>query len=141
MAQIQFFEKPKCINGEKQKNILKKAGNDIECINILEYPWNSDELAPFIKDKQPTDFMNYTAPKIKNGDIVPEELDYDAAVSLMVKEPILIKRPLIKVDGMSIQGFHDKRLIPYLGSWDGREDVITCPNLQTISCDESAKTK
>ena len=58
-------------------------------------------------------------------------------VSLMIENPILIKRTLIRVDGMSIQGFTDERLTPYLGLWDGKDDVITCLNLQTISCDDS----
>jgi arsenate reductase-like glutaredoxin family protein len=80
--------------------------------------------------------MNHTAPAIKKGEIVPENLQHDEAVTLMIENPILIKRPLIRVDGMSIQGFTDERLTPYLGAWDGKDDVITCPNLRSISCDE-----
>ena len=52
---------------------------------------------------------------------------------------VLIKGPLIRVDYMSIQGFTDERLNPYLGSWDGQDDVVTCPNLQSISCDDGEK--
>lgn len=137
MALIQFFEKPGCINGEKQKKILKDAGHVLECINILEHPWNRDELAPFIDKKEPASIMNYTAPAIKKGDIVPEKLPLDEAVSLMIQNPILIKRPLIRVDGVSIQGFTDERLAPYLGTWDGKDDVVTCPNLRSLSCDEN----
>ncbi len=140
MACIQFFEKPGCINGEKQKRILIEAGNVLECVNILEHPWTREELAPFFAGKEPSLIMNYTAPAIKKGEIVPAKLQYNEAVSLMIENPILIKRPLIRVDGLSIQGFMDKRLIPYLGSWNGQDDVTTCPNLQTISCDESKKT-
>lgn len=84
--------------------------------------------------------MNYTAPAIKTGQIVPANLHYDEAVARMIEDPILIKRPLIRVDGLSIQGFMDERLAPYLGSWNGREDVVTCPNLQTISCDDKNQT-
>lgn len=136
MTFIQFFEKPGCINGEKQKNILIEAGNDLECINILEHTWSREELAPFIADKEPSLIMNHTAPAIKKGEIVPENLQHDEAVALMIENPILIKRPLIRVDGMSIQGFTDERLTPYLGAWDRKNDVITCPNIRSISCDE-----
>lgn len=136
MAFIQFFEKPGCINGEKQKRILSEAGNILECVDILEHPWSKEELDSFFQAKEPTLIMNHTAPAIKNKEIVPASLQYDEAVSLMIKNPILIKRPLIRVDGLSIQGFTDERLIPYLGSWDGKDDVITCPNLQTLSCDD-----
>lgn len=136
MAYIQFFEKPGCINGEKQKNILVEAGNTLECVNILDHPWTPEELAPFLLSKDPTMIMNHTAPAIKSGEINPENLSYDEAVALMVENPILIKRPLVRVDGLSIQGFTDKRLNPYLGSWDKKNDVTTCPNLQSISCDD-----
>lgn len=136
MAFIQFFEKPGCINGEKQKNILIEAGNILECLNILEHSWNREELALFIAVKDPTLIMNYTAPAIKKGEIIPANLSYDEAVTLMIENPLLIKRPLIRVDGMSVQGFTDERLTPYLGSWDGTDDVITCPNLLSISCDD-----
>jgi nitrogenase-associated protein len=136
MAFIQFFEKPGCINGEKQKNILIKAGNILECVNILAHSWSREELALFIAVKDPTLIMNYTAPAIKKGEIIPANLSYDEAVTLMIENPLLIKRPLIRVDGMSVQGFTDERLTPYLGSWDGTDDVITCPNLLSISCDD-----
>lgn len=136
MAFIQFYEKPGCINGEKQKHILAKAGNVLECVNILEYPWSREELTQFFAVSEPSLIMNHTAPAIKKGEIVPADLLYEDAVSLMLEDPILIKRPLIQVDGLSIQGFTDERLTPYLGAWDGEEDVVTCPNLQTLSCDE-----
>jgi nitrogenase-associated protein len=136
VAIIQFFEKPGCINGEKQKRILAEGGNELECVNILEHSWSPEELAPFFSQKKPALIMNFTAPAIKKAEIVPSELQYDEAVALMVKDPILIKRPLIRVDGFSIQGFTDERLKPYLGTWSGEEDVVTCPNLQTISCDD-----
>jgi arsenate reductase (glutaredoxin) len=116
VAFIQFFEKPGCINGEKQKRILIDAGNVVECVNILEYSWNREELAHFFAVNEPSLIMNLTAPAIKKGEIIPAKLQYDEAVSLMIENPILIKRPLIRVDGLSIQGFTNKRLTPYLGS-------------------------
>ena len=136
MAFIQFFEKPGCINGEKQKRILIDAGNILDCVNILEHPWSREELTPFVAGKEPSLIMNHTAPAIKKGAIVPADLEYDEAIALMIENPILIKRPLIRVDGLSIQWFTDERLVPYLGSWDGRDDVITCPNLTSLSCDD-----
>jgi len=80
--------------------------------------------------------INHTAPAVKNGEVNPEELSFEQAMQMMIEEPILIKRPLIEVNGLSLQGFEDVRLKPYLGDWDHSEDVITCPNLKTLSCDE-----
>ena len=140
MAIIQFFEKPGCINGEKQKRILIEAGNVLECVNLLEHPWSREELVQFFASNEPDLIMNYTAPAIKKGEIVPAKLQFDQAISLMIENPILIKRPLIRVDGLSIQGFMDERLTPYLGSWNRKDDVVTCPKLHTVSCDDSKTT-
>lgn len=136
MAEIIFYEKPGCINGGKQKLILEKAGNVLQCRNILQHDWTVDKLLPFIQGKTPAEIMNRTAPAIKKGEIVPEKLDFMQAVELMVGEPILIKRPLIEVDGKFIQGFTNPELADYLGDWQGEDDVTTCPKLQTLSCDE-----
>ncbi len=136
MAQITFYEKPGCINGEKQKTILSNAGNELSCINLLEKKWTKEELLKFVQGKTAPEMMNATAPAIKQGAIKPDELEFDQAITLMIAEPILIKRPLIEVDGQYIQGFNNPKLTPYLGDWEGKEDVITCPNLQTLSCDE-----
>ncbi len=136
MTSMIFFEKPGCINGEKQKKILIQAGNTLQCINILEHKWTEDKLLPFIQGKEPSTMMNYTAPAIKNGRIHPDRLSFQEAVSLMIADPILIKRPLIQIDQQYIQGFDDERLAAHLGTWDNREDVTTCPNLHTLSCDD-----
>lgn len=136
MAEIVFYEKPGCINGEKQKVILRRAGHALRCINILTFPWRPDILMPFVSGKAPETMMNPSAPAIKKGELRAQALSFQEAVELMVGDPILIKRPLIEVDGMKIQGFTDPRLQPYLGTWDGKEDVTTCPNLHAFSCDE-----
>ncbi|MBV5316643.1 MAG: hypothetical protein JZU50_02435 [Desulfobulbaceae bacterium] len=136
MALIVFYEKPGCLNGEKQKAILRQAGNVLQEVDILTHPWTREALLPFVAGKTPAAMMNATAPAIKNGAINPERLSFEQALALMLDQPILIKRPLIVVDGLALQGFSDQRLQPYLGNWDGREDVVTCPNLQTLSCDE-----
>lgn len=138
MADIVFYEKPGCVNGGKQKKILENAGHTLECRNILEYPWTYDELLLFVKGKTPGLMMNWTAPVIKKGELNPEDLSFSEAMEKMLEDPILIKRPLIIVDGSYIQGFVDPALDPYLGDWKRDEDVTTCPKLQTLSCDEEA---
>ena len=134
--EIDFYEKPGCVNGEKQKQILQQAGHSLNCINILSEQWTKEMLLPFVEGKAVVEIMNYTAPAIKNGVIDPASLSFDEAVSLMIEAPILIKRPLLKIADQYLQGFTDERLAPYLGDWTGEEDVTTCPNLQTLSCDE-----
>lgn len=89
--------------------------------------------------KTPVECINHTAPDVKNGRICPEKRDFNEAVELLLDNPILTKRSLVRVDIMYIRGFTDTRLRPYLGDWDGTEDVNTCPNLATLSCDDQRR--
>jgi hypothetical protein len=70
VADIVFYEKPGCVNGEKQKAILRAAGHRIICIDILTFPWSREKLLGFVADKEPVEMMNHTAPAIKNGEII-----------------------------------------------------------------------
>ena len=139
MATIIFYEKPGCLNGEKQKTILEAAGHTLQCVDILSFPWSREKLMAFVIGNTPVEMMNHTAPAVKNGDIIPEQLTFNEALDLMLMHPILIKRPLIVVEGMMIQGFMNPDLRPYLGAWDSSVDVVTCPNLQSLSCDEQKR--
>ena len=136
MAHIIFYEKPGCINGEKQKKVLLQAGNSLESRNILTTPWTREKLLPFVEGKSAGVIMNPTAPAVKSGAIVPRELTFEEAIFLMCKDPLLIKRPLIEVEGRCLQGFDHGGLQKYLGNWKGLEDLITCPRLHSASCDE-----
>jgi len=136
MALIVFYEKPGCVNGEKQKAILRRAGHQLRCVDLLAHPWTREELLPFVAGKTPAAMLNATAPAIKSGALDPHALTFAQALALMLATPLLIRRPLIEVDGLRLQGFDDPGLWPYLGDWDGREDVLTCPNLLAPSCDQ-----
>jgi|GEM_PF-811300 len=141
MSEIVYYEKPGCINGEKQKAILRAGGHHLICIDLLQHPWTEEELLRFVAGKTPVEIMNSNAPAIKKGEVVPDSLSFGEAIKMMLREPILIKRPLIIVDEMAIQGFTAPRLSAYLSKWDGNDDVVTCPNLDTLSCDEKKSSQ
>lgn len=130
MSAIKFYQKMDCINNGKQKKILEDAGHKVESINILESKWTKPLLEKFFVGKEIKDCFNYTAPAVKKGEIDPEKLGRAEALEMMIANPIFIKRPLVEVDGLFIQGFNDPRLEKYKGSWAANEDVVTCPNLK-----------
>ena len=136
MAHIIFYEKPGCINGEKQKKVLLQAGNSLECRNILTTSWTREKLLPFVEGRSAGLIVNPSAPAVKSGEVVPKELGFEEAITMMCNDPLLIKRPLIEVAGKCLQGFDHGGLKKYLGSWKGLEDLITCPRLHSASCDE-----
>lgn len=105
-----FYHKPGCINNEKQKRLLKAAGLVLDERNLLEEAWTPQSLKPFFSAYLISECFNGSAPQIKNGDIEPDRLSFEEALRLMAENPILIRRPLMVVNGHHILGFNTEEL-------------------------------
>lgn len=115
MAEMIFFTNPDCKIGQRQKQLLNDAGNQLQYRDLQEQNWSYETLLPFVRGRDPLAIMNSSAPDIKQGKIDPVLITFEEALSLMIQSPSLIKGPLIKVDGLHIQGTNDSRLQRYLG--------------------------
>ncbi|WP_020589872.1 ArsC/Spx/MgsR family protein [Desulfobacter curvatus] len=148
MAQVTFYEKPGCINNTKQKRWLAAAGHVVTEKNILETQWTREELLLYFGDRPVADWFNRTAPLVKSGKVIPESVGKEEALDLMLKNPILIKRPLLRVGDERMQGFATEMVHAWIGlnPSKGNEAVVEqlrqenlglCPMLaENTSCDE-----
>lgn len=103
MAKIIFYEKPGCASNAKQKRILRELGHQVEEKNILETKWSKTELLKFLWGSQPFLWFNPNAPDIKSGKIDPWLFGREEAMERMIQDPILIRRPLMIIDGDKYQ--------------------------------------
>ena len=125
---VVFYEKPGCINNTKQKRLLREAGHDVEDRNLLTWPWTVDALRTFFGDLPVAEWFNRSAPQVKSGAINPNALDAETALSLMVAEPLLIRRPLIETELGRTSGFRPGPDLDRLGLGLKPEgDLETCP--------------
>lgn len=115
MAHIIFYEKPGCVNNTKQKTWLEAAGHTIEAHSILEHPWTPQTLLPFMRGGEPANWFNRTAPVIKAGKLDPEHFSANQAVAAMIVTPILIKRPLMQIGILKLQGFDKEEIERLVG--------------------------
>ena len=135
MAIIIFYEKPGCVNNTKQKAILHASGHAVKARNLLTQSWSPDTLFQFLKDKPLWEWFNRTAaPQIRDGEIVPEKLDEQTALELMVKYPILIRRPLIQIGDRYTVGFDLVKLNAWMGLKEPQPsdkdlELETCPKV------------
>lgn len=105
MATIEFYEKPGCGSNTRQKNLLMEAGNELIVHNLLKTRWTGETLRPFFGQKPIADWFNRNAPRIKAGEIIPEAVDEETALALMVADPLLVRRPLIQIGTQKLSGF------------------------------------
>ena len=123
MSAVVFYEKPGCVTNAKQKAMLERRGCRLTVRNLLSEPWNEERLYGFLHQLPVAEWFNPAAPKIKTGEIVPEALDIRSAMMLLLREPILIRRPLLETEHGKTAGFDDAQRLTNLGIPVGEIDA------------------
>lgn len=134
MAIVVFYEKPGCINNTRQKGLLAAAGHTVQAKNLLTEKWTAQDLQGFFGSLPVVEWFNPSAPKVRDGLIWPQSLNGEEALALMLAEPLLIRRPLMEVEGQCRVGFDAAAVDKWIGlgtkapaAGAPREDLETCP--------------
>lgn len=134
MAQVVFYEKPGCINNRKQKQLLSRAGHQIDARNLLTEDWSVDTLRPYLDQQGPEFWVNRSHPDLKAKRLCLPMTDAEQLLQMLCDDPLLIRRPLLAVDGRYFQGFDAEQLhqlIDLSGVTDNLED---CPRSHQTAC-------
>ncbi|MEH2143134.1 ArsC/Spx/MgsR family protein [Nostoc sp.] len=115
MARVIFYSKPGCQGGTKQKVLLTAAGHEVVAYNLLTEPWTVERLRSFFGDRPVAEWFNPSSPKVKSGEIVPEKTDAETALQLMLREPLLIRRPLLEIGDRHEVGFDVQKIDAWIG--------------------------
>lgn len=129
MATVYFYEKPGCINNTRQKQLLTVAGHQVIARDLLNENWEKHRLRLFFGDKPVSQWFNYSAPAIKQGEIQPDMVTENEALTLMLNNPLLIRRPLMQVGDELMAGFDQQTVNSWIGLTDieSNRDVESCP--------------
>jgi nitrogenase-associated protein len=117
MTHLVFYEKPGCGGNARQRAALQAAGHTLERRNLLTAHWTRENLLAFLSPLPVADWFNRAAPRIKNGEVVPEGLDIESALALLIAEPLLMRRPLMlnAADGSHHVGFDTAAVTAWIG--------------------------
>lgn len=110
-----FYEKPGCGNNTRQKQWLAAAGHTVVARSLLTEPWTAPRLRAFFGALPVAEWFNRAAPRIKSGQVLPQEQDADGALALMLADPLLIRRPLMEVAGICRCGFDPEAVDAWIG--------------------------
>ncbi len=123
MSTVTFYEKPGCKGNLRQKTLLAAAGHTVLARNLKTEAWTADRLLAFLGKLPVGEWFNRAAPAIKAGQIVPENLGVEAALYLLLDNPLLIRRPLMEVE----KGSATERRVGFdvaeVDAWIGLNDV------------------
>jgi len=129
MATIVFYEKPGCGNNTRQKVWLAASGHTVLAKNLLTEKWSAQRLRRFFGDLPVAQWFNPAAPRVKSGEVHPAALDAQAALDMMLADPLLIRRPLMEVDGVLRAGFDANAVRAWIGLNDAKPEgnIEVCP--------------
>lgn len=129
MATITFYEKPGCGNNTRQKVWLAASGHTVLAKSILTEKWTAEHLRAFFGDLPVAQWFNPAAPRVKSGEVDPTACDAQTALAMMIVDPLLIRRPLMEVDGEFRTGFDPDKVRCWIGLNDARPegDIEACP--------------
>ncbi len=129
MAHVLFYEKPGCINNTRQKVLLAAAGHTVQAKSLLTEKWTADRLRTFFGELPVAQWFNLSSPRIREGEVDYERLSEGEALRLMLADPLLIRRPLMEVDGECRVGFDPDAVHRWIGldSPAMQADLETCP--------------
>lgn len=122
-----FYEKTGCSGNAKQKELLKSHNISFSVKSLLDTSWTKETLSEFFKGLEIKDIFNPFAPQIRDKEIDISKLSKDEAINLMIKNPILIKRPLLDINGVKICGFDIEKINELLNvNIDTNKKLNTC---------------
>lgn len=143
---LHFYGKAGCKTNRHQRRLLTEAGVLMKEHNLLFTHWTPHSLKPFFDGLAVSECFNMTAPAIKFGAVDVFSLTEDEALRLMCEQPILIRRPLLRLDDWFACGFDREQLSLHLGltlsDHDGEPDEgcrhsITPQEGNTATCHET----
>lgn len=141
MATILFYEKPGCMNNSRQKSLLAAAGHTVWAKNLLTEKWTAQRLRAFFGDLPVSEWFNLSSPRVREGEVDYDRVTETEALVLMLADPLLIRRPLMEVDGEYRVGFDPEAVDSWIGLGRGMPgaDLETCPRSHAAAPCRSAE--
>ncbi len=135
MALVIFYEKSGCAGNARQRQMLLDAGHTVEARSIVDTTWTRERLLAFFGQLPVADWFNRNSLPVKSGDVVPERLDRDSALEVLAAQPLLMRRPLLDVDGELRVGFDAETIDRWIGlKLPEGEDLEGCRHDAGHSC-------
>lgn len=99
---------------------LLQNGLELEERDFFDDRFTEAELRELIGERDVEDFFSWNSPSFKKIGLQREELNTDQLVDMMLKEPRLVRRPLLRTAGQLIVGTDKEamsRIFPQNAFW------------------------
>jgi nitrogenase-associated protein len=121
--EIVFWEKPGCMGNARQKALLAQAGHSVVPHSLPGSVWTREGLLEWLDGIPVPDWFNRGARRVKEGEVDPDSVEREEALSILAADPILIRRPLVELAGVKMVGFDLERIESITGAFPDTERI------------------
>lgn len=115
MAELQIFHNPRCSKSRQAMDTIEGAGADAEVVRYLDAPPDRATLESVIaKLEDPVEDLVRTGDARNKGIDLPDVLDEDAVIGVLLEHPELMERPVLVKGDRAIIGRPSERVAPFL---------------------------
>ena len=103
---ITVYEKPTCTKCREMDKLLRESGVDYKKVNYYIEPLSEKKLRELIKKMGlgPRDILRSSEPVARELGVSRKDLSDDELISLMIKHPDLIQRPIAERGDRAVLG-------------------------------------
>ena len=103
---ITVYEKPTCTKCREMDRFLRESGVDFDKVNYYFEPFSKAKLIELIRKMgiKPRELLRTTEPIFRELGLGKGEFSDDQIISLMVKHPDLIQRPIVERGSRAVLG-------------------------------------
>jgi len=109
-GKVKVYYKPNCKTCRKAKEVLEERGFEVQLINMLDDPPPRSLLETHIDAKDVKAYLNTRCQTYRTHDLKNDPPTKKGAIELMMRDPELIKRPVIVKDKKVLFGLDEDDL-------------------------------
>ena len=94
---VDFYCWTKWNTCRKAKELLSRKNVEINERDFFRNPFSRAEIVGLLGDKPASEMFNFKSPSFKQLGLENDKLDNEDLIGLMLKEPRLVRRPVVRI--------------------------------------------
>lgn len=107
MKKIVMYQKATCGTCKREKDYLSKVNILFDEIDIMKNPPTREFLEKNVDESNPDAFINKHSKAYRDFNLAKKKVGKSELINLMLKEPNLIKRPILIVGKLVYFGYYE----------------------------------
>jgi Spx/MgsR family transcriptional regulator len=110
---VQFLHKPTCATCRKARRFMEKRGYHLNFRDLAKDRLTAAELEKLIGKHDHEEFLNPRSEIYRENEMKQNPPSRRTAISMMAKDPDLIRRPVVVAGGHVVIGYDEKGMIRF----------------------------